>query len=307
MTTPHAVASPLTILFALVRSMRPKQWLKNVACFAGLVFSGQLFQPRVQAAALLAFVAFSLIASAVYLLNDLLDRTRDRANPRTASRPLASGLLPPWVALLSCLGLALASAAMARALGIAAFLCLVVYASLNVVYSLRLNRTVIADVMCIALGFVLRVLFGVYAVGVRPTPWILLCMFFLALLLGFSKRKGELASLGEDSGTSRPVLGKYSLAYLDMVIGMMCGMTILTYSLYSVSSHHNPSLVVTVVPVVYCVLRYGHQVIVKGRGESPEEILLSDPMLAIGILCWMLLCVAVLYTDLPLLIEHPAK
>jgi 4-hydroxybenzoate polyprenyltransferase len=213
---------------ALVGAARPYQWVKNLACLAGLLFSGQLLDPGAATHALLAVVGFSLAASAVYLVNDYLDRERDRANPRTAVRPLASGALPVWLAASEGATLAAVSAIVSVRLGLACVWVLSAYAGLNLAYALRLKRTVIADVMVIATGFVLRVLYGVYAVDVLPSSWIVLCMFFLALFLGFCKRRAELATAvaGERPGATRPVLSKYTVGYLDMILGMTATLTI---------------------------------------------------------------------------------
>ena len=180
---------------ALVRAARPYHWVKNVACLAGLVFSGQLLDPAAATDALLSVVGFSLAASAVYLVNDYLDRERDQANPRTAGRPLASGILPVWLAGSGAAALAAGAVAVSVRLGSACVWVVSAYAGLNLAYSLRVKRTVIADVMVIATGFVLRVLYGVYAVDALPSSWIVLCMFFLALFLGFGKRRAELAAM----------------------------------------------------------------------------------------------------------------
>jgi 4-hydroxybenzoate polyprenyltransferase len=289
----------------LLRAMRPEQWVKNLTCFAGLMFSGRLFQPEMVIDAGSAFVAFSLIASAIYLLNDYIDRDRDRLNPRTADRPLASGALPLGVAAVAFVALIVAAGLIASGLGRACLFVMAAYATMNVGYSLRLKRTVIADVMCIALGFVLRVLFGVYAVQVLPSPWIILCMFSLALFLGFGKRKAELNDLGDGAVAARGVLRKYTSAYIDMVLGITATITILTYMLFTVSSHHDPTLVLTVFPVVYCVLRYAHQVMVDRLGQSPEALFLRDKMMWIGVGAWLVLSGVILYGGLRLVEVSP--
>ena len=171
------------------------------------------------------------------------------------------------------------------------------YGTMNVLYSIKLKHIVIADVMCIALGFVLRVLFGVYAVGVLPTPWIALCMFFLALVLGFAKRKAELAQLADGSAHVRPVLAKYDVTYLNMLLTMSATMAVLSYALFTVASHKNPTLIVTIVPVVYCVNRYILQVMIHGRGASPDKILLTDRRLWVGIVGWLVAYVVITYGD----------
>jgi len=262
-----------------------------------------LFQLPAQLGAILGFLAFCFASSSVYILNDFLDREKDRLNPRTAGRPLASGALPLWLAGAAFVGLLLAAGGLSLYLGAASAGILAAYTAMNVLYSVRIKEIVIADVICIALGFVLRVMLGVYAVGARPTPWIVLCMFFLALFLGFAKRKSELASVGTASGRTRPVLSKYGASYLDTLLTMSSTMAILCYATFTVASNKNPSLVVTVVPVVYCVYRYMLQVIVHAKGESPDRLLLSDRRLWLGITCWLVSYVAISYGDIRIFAE----
>jgi 4-hydroxybenzoate polyprenyltransferase len=291
---------PRVVARALLVELRPVQWVKNLACLAGLIFSGRLFVARSEAHAALGFWSFCFASSAVYILNDYLDREKDRLNPRTASRPLASGDLPVGVAAAAFLALVAAALAGAAFLGPPCVLVIATYGLMNVFYSMRLKEIVIADVMCIALGFVLRVLFGVYAVGVLPTPWIALCMFFLALFLGFAKRRAELSGLAKDSAQVRPVLAKYDVNYLNMLLVMSATTAVLCYALFTVASHKNPTLIVTVVPVVYCVNRYLLQVVLYHRGASPDKILLSDKRLWVGIGAWLLAYIAITYGNIQL-------
>ncbi|MCE9603822.1 MAG: decaprenyl-phosphate phosphoribosyltransferase [Planctomycetia bacterium] len=284
-----------TRLLPLLQGMRPYQWVKNVACLAGLVFSGRLLQPEMQLRALLAMLGFSAASSAVYLVNDFFDRQRDLLNPRTAGRPLASGRLPVGLAAFAAAVLITVSIAIAAYLGEACVATLACYFVLNIAYSLRLKQVVIADVICIALGFVARVLFGVYAVQVRPTPWIVLCMFSLALFLGFGKRRGEIDAMHEGAARARPVLARYTTRFLDFAMGLAATSTVTTYALYCIAPHHDPNMIATIFPVVYCVLRYAHQVLVEGRGQSPERLLYTDKMLWIGIIAWIALSIFVLY------------
>jgi 4-hydroxybenzoate polyprenyltransferase len=208
--------------------------------------------------------------------------------------------LPVWVAGIAfALLVAMAAIGSAR-LGTSCSLVLGTYGVMNILYSTRLKQIVIADVMCIAIGFVLRVLYGVYAVGVLPTPWIALCMFFLALFLGFAKRKAELVGMGKNPSHARPVLAQYDVNYLNMLLAMSATMAILCYALFTVASHKNPTLVVTIVPVVYCVNRYILQVMLNGRGESPDKILLSDKRLWVGIIGWLVAYIAITYGNIQL-------
>jgi 4-hydroxybenzoate polyprenyltransferase len=288
------------VVFGLVRVMRPRQWVKNTACLAGLIFSGQLFSRPAEVAALAATVMFCAAASAVYVLNDLCDRHSDRLNPRKAHRPIAAGLLPVWLALVGGLVALAASGLTAWRLGPACAGVLALYLGMNLAYSLWLKHAVLADVMVIALGFVFRVLAGVYAVQVRPTAWIVLCIFFLALLLGLAKRRAELAILKERAASHRAVLANYSLPYLDALLAMMAAMTVVCYAVYTVESpHHNATLIATIPPVVYGIARYLLLVMVRG-GESPEEMLTRDKGLIVAMVVWVGACVLILYGQLHL-------
>lgn len=295
--------SAAVVVRALVTELRVVQWVKNLACLAGLIFSGRLFLVQHQTQAFLGFWSFCFASSAVYILNDFLDREKDRLNPRTSTRPLASGDLPVWVAATAFVALITLAGIGAARLGSSCLLVIGTYGVMNILYSIRLKQIVIADVMCIAIGFVLRVLFGVYAVGVLPTPWIALCMFFLALFLGFAKRKAELTGLGKDPAHARPVLAQYDVNYLNMLLAMSATMAILCYALFTVASHKNPTLVITIVPVVYCVNRYILQVMLNGRGESPDKILLSDKRLWVGIVSWLFAYIIITYGNIQLFAE----
>ncbi|MGA9923216.1 MAG: decaprenyl-phosphate phosphoribosyltransferase [Isosphaeraceae bacterium] len=294
----------LRSLIPLAQAARPRQWIKNLACFAGLVFSGRMFEPVAIVESILAFAGFCLAASAVYLLNDVVDRRLDRLNPSKRDRPIASGLVPvSWA--LGASGL-LAVGALGTTIRLAS-ICLMVltlYLAVNVAYSLRLKHTVLLDVLIIAFGFVLRVLYGVYAIEVKPTSWIVLCMFFLALFLGFAKRRGEMHLMGEAEPFRRPVLSKYRIGYLDLMLGMTATLAILCYALYTVTGHRgNASLVVTVPLVTYGVSRYMLLVTVDGEGEAPEKLLVTDRILLGTGALWVASCVLVIYSKIQLFAE----
>ena len=293
-----AAPAPTSLrLIGLVRAARPRQWVKNFACFAGLIFSGQLFLPWSVARAVLAFAGFSLAASAVYLLNDVCDREHDRVNPSKRKRPIASGLVPPSWALAASGALVVVAVGSAAVLSPLCAALMTVYLVTNVAYSIRLKHAVLLDVAVIAFGFVLRVLYGVYAVRVQPTSWIVLCMFFLALFLGFAKRRGEIHRMGDDDPFRRPVLAHYSTTFLDILLSMTATMAILCYSLYTVTGYQgNATLVVTVPLVTYGVIRYMLLVMVRGEGEAPEKLLVSDPALIATALVWVSLCVLIIYS-----------
>lgn len=284
-----------TQLFLLMKVMRPQQWIKNTVCLTGLIFSGKLFDSAAQIGAALAFAAFSMAASSIYLFNDFCDRKRDRENPRTAHRPLAAGTLSIPIAVAAWVVLASLANLIAYTLNRNCQLVVLIYLASNVAYSLRIKLTVIMDVLVIAFGFVLRVLIGVYAVDALPSSWIVLCMFMLALFLGFSKRRGELVQLGESAAHARPVLRKYTLEFLNNMLMISAALSIMTYAMYTTTSGQNANLVITALPVTYCIFRYFYKVVVESFGESPEKLLYRDPLLWLGVMSWMLMVIFFVY------------
>ena len=309
MSGPPPIANPVEPgtakrLVGLVRAGRPSQWVKNFACFAGVIFSGKLFDRHALTEALLAFTGYCLAASAVYLLNDVVDRPLDRNNPRKRKRPIASGLVPVSWALVSAMVLALLAITSAVALNRICLVILSAYMAMNVAYTLKLKHTVLLDVGVIAFGFVLRVLYGVYAVEVKPTSWIVLCMFFLALFLGFSKRRGEMSEMGDGEPFRRPVLAKYDKQFLDMILVMTATMSILCYALYTVTGYQgNATLVITVPLVTYGITRYMLLVMVHGAGVAPDRLLVTDPVLIGTAALWVVLCVFIIYTKIQIFLS----
>ena len=296
-------ATPASRAAGLVRAARPHQWVKNLACFAGVMFSGRLTQWDAVTQAALAFVSFCLASSAVYLLNDVLDRNADARSPAKRMRPIASGLVPVSLAI-GCGVVLLAGAVLAVApLARICHYLLGLYLLANVLYSGWLKHAVLIDVLIIAIGFVLRVLHGVYAVEVLPTPWIVLCMFFLALFLGFGKRRGELGQYDESEGAhdglahpQRPVLRRYRTEILDLLLAMTATMAIICYALYTVTGQReDASLVISVPLVVYGVFRYLLLVVLRDAGSTPEKDLLGDRPLLLTVALWVATCVAVIY------------
>ncbi|MFQ3680079.1 MAG: decaprenyl-phosphate phosphoribosyltransferase [Pseudanabaenaceae cyanobacterium] len=279
--------------------LRPHQWIKNTACLAGVVFGGRLGEPLALQRAALAFLTFSLAASAVYVFNDIQDWPRDRLHPRKCRRPLPSGTVTVAQAWAMAVGLAGLAVGLALGLGQGGFLCAGAYLLLNLAYSLRLKHMVLVDVHCIALGFVLRLLAGIYALGDRPTGWIVLCTFFLALFLGLAKRRGELAQHPETAG-QRPVLARYTLPFLDSALDNTAVMAVVSYALFSAHPAKNPSLVLTVPIVYYAIAHYKFLVTVEAGGEDPDRIWWQDPRIRYSVLLWLLAYLAIDYGNLQL-------
>ena len=285
---------------ALLKTMRPKQWTKNVVVFAPLVFDEKLFAPGLFGRTLLAFALFCLISSTVYIINDLVDIEKDREHPKKRTRPLAAGVLSPTIALAAAAFFILISIPLALWLDGGFALVLFSYLLLNIAYSFYLKNLVIIDVLVIAAGFVLRVAGGVAVVGVeRFSPWLYLVVTLGALFLGFGKRRHELLLLEDGADSHRAILAEYTVPFLDQLIGLVTSTMVVAYSLYTFSAPNLPdnhAMMLTIPFVLYGLFRYLYLIHVKKEGGAPDELLLSDKaLLATGVL-WGLAVVFIIYS-----------
>jgi 4-hydroxybenzoate polyprenyltransferase len=279
-----------------VEAMRPHQWVKNLLVVAPLAFTpkGLIFVASAWVDVLIAFACFCLAASSIYLLNDIVDRAEDARHPKKKRRPIASGRLGASAAKLQ-LALQLAGAfglacLVPEARGVPFAVWPASYLALNLCYSFWLKRVVVVDCMCIALGFQLRVMAGASALpDVEPSHWILLCTFFFSLFLAFCKRYEELSKQSEATGQTRATMAEYTASFLDMMIGPLAALSILTYALYTVSPetvkvHGTDRLMFTVPFVTYGVFRYLFLVYRKSEGGDPARLLFRDvPLLVCGL------------------------
>jgi 4-hydroxybenzoate polyprenyltransferase len=287
---------------ALIALLRPKQWVKNLFCLAGVVFGAKASQPEALTQALEVFCAFSAIASAMYVFNDLMDREADARHQQKRFRPIASGAVSPrkavWLGLL-CAAIAVIAV---TPLGIAVAAIILAYAVLSIAYTLWLKRFPLIDVMFIATGFLLRIFAGTEAVHVPASAWILLCTLFLSLFLGFAKRRAEMTSHGA-SGESREVLLHYSVPLLDRFCYMFATLSMAAYAIFTTSNAQQRTLILTCPPVIYGILRY---LWLMERHEGHEQIeitLFRDRPIQITILLWIALHLAVIYGGLRLNIQ----
>jgi 4-hydroxybenzoate polyprenyltransferase len=288
------------VLTPLVRSLRPSQWAKNLFVLAPLVFGNRLGDAAAVARALLALLAFCCAASAVYLINDLRDREEDRRHPLKRLRPLAAGTLSVSVAVAAALLLVAAAAALAWWLGGGFSRVLAAYLLLNLLYTLWFKHMVILDVMCIALLFVLRVLAGAEATSVQVSSWLLLCTTFLALFLGFSKRRHELTLLAGAASGQRPVLDHYSPAFLDQMINVVTASSVVSYAMYAVAPEtvakfHTQGLIYTIPLVLFGIFRYLYLMYQRDDLRNPTEAILRDLPFLLNIALWGLAVVWIVY------------
>lgn len=282
---------------ALLEAMRLYQWVKNLLVFAPLVFAQKMGEAVVAGEAALAFLSFCFVASAIYLMNDLLDLERDKQHPEKRERPLPSGRLPVGVARVA--SLALVGIGLALAWRGDFLIWPLIYWVINIAYSIKLKHVVVLDAMCIAIGFLLRVYSGGAAIDVHVSSWLMLCTFFVALLLAFAKRRHELSLLGDESSGHRKSLRDYSVAYLDQMIAPLGAMTVLTYAAYTVSpttvSHFGENLVFTVPFVVFGIFRYLFLVHQRSEGGNPTKLLMKDKQMLFNILAWFGVSVWIVY------------
>lgn len=284
----------------MIRLLRPAHWAKNVFVLAPLVFAQRLNDPPSVRSGLMAFAAFCLASSAVYVFNDIRDRTEDRLHPMKRFRPIAAGDVSVFAATVLGLGLAAVSLALAASLGWPFFTILAIYLVLNQLYSAGLKHTVILDVMIVSLGFVLRVLAGGAAVHVQVSAWLLLCTFFIALFLAFSKRRHELILLAEDASGQRPVLSHYSPEFLDQMINVVTASTVVAYAMYAISPEtvekfHTQHLIYTIPMVLFGIFRYLYLIYQRHTNRNPTEAILRDPPFLINLLIWAMAALWIVY------------
>jgi 4-hydroxybenzoate polyprenyltransferase len=287
------------MLKALLKTMRPKQWAKNVFLMAALVFDRKLTNVDAILHTIAGVIIFSLVASVVYIINDIADVESDRQHPTKRERPIAAGKLPISVAWVSAIVLALIAFPVAIWLSPGFAWITLLYLVLNLIYSKWLKHEVLFDIILLASLYVIRVAAGVALINVvRFSPWIYIFTTFLALLMGTGKRRAELSEIADGPNAQRRVLDGYTLGFLDQLITLASGITIITYSLYTFSAPNLPEnhiMMLTIPFIIYSIFRYQYLLQVKGIGSAPEELVLSDRPLQIAIALWGLAVLVVFY------------
>jgi 4-hydroxybenzoate polyprenyltransferase len=284
----------------LIAAMRPRQWSKNVFVLAGIVFAGQLFERTAQLRVLSCFALFCAASSAVYLVNDVVDRVTDTHHPLKRLRPVASGRLSPASALAASLALAAGALVAAALLNRATLAITAAYLASTLVYSLWIKRVFLLDVMTVAAGFVLRAVAGAACIDAEISPWLLVCSFLLALFLALGKRRSELLLLGQDATNHRAALGHYSLPLVDSWLTALAAAAIVSYAIYTqsprtVEHFRTTNLIYTVPFVVYALFRYQYQVVRQVAGGDPGNLLVQDRPLWMALLGWAITAAIVIY------------
>ena len=287
------------MLKAILKTMRPRQWTKNVFVLAALVFDRQLFTLDSVLRSVGGMLLFCLLSSSVYIINDIRDVESDRQHPIKRNRPIASGKLPVPVAIGTVVVLLIITFTLAFFLSRQFFIIAAIYFAFNLAYSMGLKNLLLVDVLIIAAGFVLRVAAGVSLIEVeRFSPWLYVVTTLGALFIGFGKRRAEMMLLEQNANHHRKVLDGYTLPFLDQMITIVSSTTLIAYSLYTFSAPNLPSnhaMMLTIPFVLYGIFRYLWLLQVKKEGGAPEEILLSDRPIQVVVLLWAISVVVIFY------------
>ena len=290
----------------LLRILRPVHWVKNVFVFAALIFSRRLAGPWAESLpavgmALGAFFCFCLASSAVYILNDILDRRTDSVHPERRSRPIAAGRVTVSTALAIGAGCALLALSGSLILSNALAGIILAYVLLMVFYSMGLKHVMILDCVIIALGFCLRAVAGAVVIDVFISPWLVVCTFALTLFLAFGKRRGEIAQLQENSEAFRKTLGEYTPELLAHMLDVSSVLAVVCFLLYAMDFRTRElfgtnNLVYTTPVVLYCIFRFS-ALTQKGLYSDPVKLILKDRPFQVGLVLWTVLCVGIIYMN----------
>jgi 4-hydroxybenzoate polyprenyltransferase len=307
------------LFFYLIKSARPRQWLKNLALFAACIFSGKLFDSDVLLIVVWAFIIFSILTSSIYLFNDIVDTPLDRKHPYKRFRPIASGKLPIPFALFISIASFFVALALARSISFFFFLTCLSYLMLHIIYTIWLKHVAILDLLAIASGFIIRVYAGALVIDAHMSVWFLLTVISLALFLAVGKRQSErtlLLGQGEELSSHRTTLVSYSQRLLDVYTSMFANTTWITYAMFTfLQPQPIPTrprvvgflstlphalvtqkwLMISVPVVVYGIMRYLQLIYEKNKGESPEQVLVSDRPLLTSVIVWTLLVIVIIY------------
>jgi 4-hydroxybenzoate polyprenyltransferase len=283
----------------LVILIRPRQWIKNVFVFAGLIFSRHFFFPASIAKSVAAFLLFCVLSSGIYILNDVFDLEEDKMHPNKKQRPIAAGKITRRAGVMLATGCIAAALVGAYFTASSLFYTCIIYTVLMVVYSAVVKHIIILDVLFVSVGYVLRAIAGAVVIRVEISPWLLLCTLLLALFLAISKRRSEIIRLGEQAVQHRKTLSRYSISLLNQMIGIVTSACIVSYCLYTLAPETtakfgSASLIYTIPFVIYGIFRYLYLTFTSTDAESPEKILTKDLPLQFCLVLWAGICIVIL-------------
>jgi 4-hydroxybenzoate polyprenyltransferase len=286
-------------VYGLLRTLRPRQWIKNGLVFMALLFDQKLTNWPLLLETTAAFILFCMVSSTVYIINDLADIEKDKLHPRKRRRALPSGQLKPWFAILGAVCILAVCLPLSFLLNVYLGAIILGYFLLNLAYSFWLKHVVLIDVMVVASGFVLRVAAGVVAADAeRFSPWLYLCTILLSLFLAIGKRRNELIVLAGAANTHRRILNEYTVPLLEEMNHLVTAGAVIAYSLYTFSAPNLPnnySMMLTIPFVIYFLFRYQYLIHVKGEGGAPEMLLYQDRPLLLTVFLWAIAIVLIMY------------
>ena len=273
-----------------LKLFRVKQWIKNGFVFCALIFSRSFTNTDNILITIKAFMAFCIVSSFVYIINDASDIEKDRMHPVKKNRPLASGKVSLKEGYILAVTMIFVACGISYSINISVLIITLTYALLNILYTYKLKNIAILDVMSISAGFILRVAAGAVAIQVQLSSWIIICTGVLSLYLAFGKRKNELYLLKVGAGTHRKTLSQYSEEYVDRILLMLLSLTIITYILYCIDGTEYARMIYTIPFVIYGTLRYEMLLINNKMGGAPEEVFVQDKPFLINIILWLVVC-----------------
>jgi 4-hydroxybenzoate polyprenyltransferase len=287
-----------------IEMLRPRQWVKNVFVFAGLIFSRHFYYGESITTAIAAFVVFCALSSSVYILNDVLDYEEDKVHPTKRDRPIAAGAIPRTTAVVLSFIIGIVALYGAHFINARFLYICLLYAVMMILYSVAVKHIIILDVLFVAVGYVLRAIAGAVAISVEISAWLLLCTLLFALFLVVSKRRTEIVLLGDDALRHRKTLDQYSVTMLDQMIAIVTSACIVSYCLYTlapetVAKFNTRNLIFTVPFVVYGIFRYLYITYKRTEAAVPEQALLTDAPLLVCFILWVVVCVVILVNTSP--------
>lgn len=304
------------LIIQIIRVARPIHWVKNFALFGALLLTGTMYETGLFRDVFIAFIAFSFATSATYIFNDLLDAKSDKIHPVKKFRPIASGKLPVFVAMIELFGLIFLSLTIAVSLNQLFFTLILVYLGMQILYSLGLKNIHVIDILIIASGFILRVYAGAFIINAHLSVWFLLCVVSASLFLAAGKRRAEINLLEAVDGGTRKSLTKYSKELLNSYVTMFGNATWMSWSLYtffespkatldfwlvlaevSRATTINKLMMLTIPVVIFGIMRY-EALIFEGKSEAPEKLLLTDKGLIIAATLWVTIVYWILYSGI---------
>ncbi|MCL5970432.1 MAG: decaprenyl-phosphate phosphoribosyltransferase [Patescibacteria group bacterium] len=309
----------IKLIYNIIRLLRPRQWIKNFAIFASAIFAGTLFDIEILNKIIPGFFAYCALSSSIYIINDIFDRKKDRLHPVKKYRPIAHGDIPVSLAFAIAIILTIFGIYAGFSITTAFSVSVIFFLLLQISYSAFLKNIAVIDILALAAGYILRVYAGEFASGMHISVWLLLTTISLSLFLATGKRRSELTLISKyaknEIEATRKSLSHYSERLLDTYASVFATSTFISYSLFTFlesSSGFKPSfgiimpdflptffqrkwLMITIIPVVYGIMRYMQDIYEKQEGESPEKVLLSDTPLLVTVFIWFILVIGIIY------------